>query len=346
MLDSVSKSVKHTALRFAALTGIEDVLRDSTWRSNRLLILCYHGLSLSDEHLWSNLYVTPDHLAERLRVLEETGSTIVPFGDGVRRLYEGSLPPRSVAVTFDDGFADFYFKAYPLLREFGTPSVVYLSTYYVTDQRPVFDPLVSYLLWKGQGRQLRLQGPLDKTVEIPRAVGPRIRLVKMILNHARKVGWSAEEKDKVADDLSAQIRFDLDALRARRSFFLMSQSEVAELDPDLIDIQLHTHRHRTPRDETRFVAEVVDNRRAIRELMPDRPVPTHFCYPSGDYDRMFIPWLRNEGVVSATTCDTGMASRRADPLLLPRLIDTMHLPDFVFRSWLAGTADLVPRRSA
>ena len=55
---------------------------------------------------------------------------------------------------------------------------------------------------------------------------------------------------------------------------------------------------------------------------------THFCYPSGDYSRDFLPWLRQLGIRSATTCVPGLAS------------------DFSFDAWLDGTAVLLPRRRA
>jgi peptidoglycan/xylan/chitin deacetylase (PgdA/CDA1 family) len=159
-------------------------------------------------------------------------------------------------------------------------------------------------------------------------------------------GWSAEEKDELATEISRQIGFDLDALRERRSFYLMDKEELADLDPELVDIQLHTHRHRTPRDESLFTRELTDNRYAIRELIPSRERPVHFCYPSGDYDLQFLPWLRSQGIVSATTCETGMASANDDPLLLPRLIDTMQVSRLVFESWLDGTASFLPQRAA
>jgi peptidoglycan/xylan/chitin deacetylase (PgdA/CDA1 family) len=340
------KAMKHAVLRGAAASGLQRFVRDSAWRRRRLLILCYHGVSLADEHEWSSLYVTPDHLAARLRLLRDSGCNILSLDDGLRKLYAGDLPPRSVAVTFDDGFVDFHLKAEPLLREYSVPSVVYLTTYYTTDQRPVFDPLAAYLLWKGQGLALTLPGIFDGTIEIPRDPALREAVHGRIRGHANSAGWSAEEKDNLATEISRQIGFDLDALRQRRLFYLMCRQELASLDPALIDVQLHTHRHRTPRDETLFTRELIDNRDAIRQLMPSRPHPVHFCYPSGDYDLAFLPWLRRQGVVSATTCDTGIASPEDDPLLLPRFIDTMHVPRLVFEGWLDGTASLLPRRTA
>jgi hypothetical protein len=50
-------------------------------------------------------------------------------------------------------------------------------------------------------------------------------------------------------------------------------------------------------------------------------------------------------VVSATTCQPGLASRNSDALLLPRLIDTSALTRPEFEGWISGTAAWLPRRT-
>jgi hypothetical protein len=51
---------------------------------------------------------------------------------------------------------------------------------------------------------------------------------------------------------------------------------------------------------------------------------------------MFLPWLGDLGVASATTCDPGLASSRTHPLLLPRFVDTTGRTALEFESWLTG----------
>jgi peptidoglycan/xylan/chitin deacetylase (PgdA/CDA1 family) len=117
---------------------------------------------------------------------------------------------------------------------------------------------------------------------------------------------------------------------------------VARLPRDLIDVQLHTHRHRVPADRALFDREIRENRDAIHAMTNESA--THFCYPSGVTNPAFPQWLRELGVVSATTCHPGMASAASDPMMLPRLIDTTYVTDIEFESWLSGASAFLPRR--
>ena len=52
-------------------------------------------------------------------------------------------------------------------------------------------------------------------------------------------------------------------------------------------------------------------------------------------------------MVSATTCDPGIASPRSAPLLLPRLVDTSHLSPLDVQGWLTGmSAFFMPRKAS
>src|SRR6266581_3912669 len=46
------KQIRRAALHLLRNTGVFRLLRESEWRRQRLLILCYHGISLEDEHQW------------------------------------------------------------------------------------------------------------------------------------------------------------------------------------------------------------------------------------------------------------------------------------------------------
>src|SRR5437879_13713768 len=108
------KQIRRAALHLLRNTGIFRLLRESEWRRQRLLILCYHGISLEDEHQWRPcLYMEPRILGQRLGILRRGDYNVLPLCEALQRLFAQELPPRGVTITFDDGCYDFYKSPYP-----------------------------------------------------------------------------------------------------------------------------------------------------------------------------------------------------------------------------------------
>src|SRR5262245_18476069 len=113
------KKLQKAALGGLKALGVYTMAQDSHWRRNRLLILAYHGFSLDDEHLWDPArFMHPDDFRARLQLLKNYGCTVLPLGEAVRRLYASDLPERSIVLTFDDGYYDFYKQTHAILQEF------------------------------------------------------------------------------------------------------------------------------------------------------------------------------------------------------------------------------------
>jgi peptidoglycan/xylan/chitin deacetylase (PgdA/CDA1 family) len=281
---------------------------------------------------------------QRLAVLKQGGYNVLSLGEGLQRLRHGDLPPRSVALTFDDGTCDFYKLAYPLLKKYGFPATVYQTTFYADRALPIFPLVCSYMLWKRRDQSLASNpsiGVPDATVLS--SAEARERTVKGMIYFAATRQLSTSQKNEVAAELAGMLGIDFQDLLARRLLQLMNPLEIKELASAGIDFQLHTHRHRTPRDRELFDRELEDNLAVLTTLTESRPV--HFCYPSGDYDLQFLPWLTAKGIISATTTVAGLASRRKDPLLLPRFIDTSARTPLEFESWLTGVGALVSKQA-
>lgn len=271
-------------------------------------------------------------------------ANILPLHEALLRLQHGTLPPRAVAITFDDGAADFHERALPVLRAYQAPATVYLTTYYV--QRaglPVWNVAASYLLWRA-----RLNGTTDLSDVVPGSgpfqldvSGERQSAATAFVHSWERA--TTEAKHDALCRLAGSLNVNIQEIIQRRQLQLMTPTEVSQLPQDLIQVELHTHRHRTPRNSADFYRELDENRSVIEDLTGR--TPRHFCYPSGHVRREFLPWLRDKDVLSATTCVPGLSSRHHEALLLPRLVDTSNTPDETFAAWMTGTAAWLPGRT-
>src|SRR5579872_356756 len=335
--------LRRVALTSLKRAGVFDLVKNSNWRRQRLLILCYHGIALEDEDRWRPaLYMSSHNFERRLGILRRQNYEVLTLNEGLERLYRRDLPPRSVAITFDDGTHDFYRQAYPLLKQYGYPATVYLTSYYSEFQRPVFNLICSYLLWKVRNRGIVNLSEFGAGSEVPLGSAEASQnAANQIVGWADSRNLTGQEKDEVARTLAGRLEIDYEELSKKRILQVMNQREVMELAGAGVDFQLHTHRHRTPLNEELFRREIRENRAWISKLTSHSG--KHFCYPSGVYRPEFLPWLSAEQVFSATTCETGLATARHNPLLLPRFVDTTGRSDLDFESWTTGVGSFLTR---
>ncbi|MGW6912419.1 polysaccharide deacetylase family protein [Kitasatospora sp. NPDC054939] len=91
-------------------------------------IFLWHSVS-DDPPPWIAPWtVTPAEFRRQLDRIVDSGLDVVPLRRLVSAVLGGPpLPPRAAVLTFDDGFADFYWTAAPLLVERGLPATLYLT---------------------------------------------------------------------------------------------------------------------------------------------------------------------------------------------------------------------------
>jgi peptidoglycan/xylan/chitin deacetylase (PgdA/CDA1 family) len=334
-LHSSADPHKHI-LDFARWLGLFRLGQFARRNSKSVLVLCYHGISKSDEHLWEpTLYMMPEVFRRRLETIRRFGYQVLPLSDALAQLTFGTLSGPTIVLTFDDGWQDFYSQAWPLLREFGFPATVYQTTYYSLYNRPVFDTACSYLLWKGRGKKLKdshLTGSeCEFELQSPVAIN---RANQVLQSRVRDRKFTGPEKDLFLSQLAEQLNIDFGAFLHSRILHLMNTSELAEISTAGIDVQLHTHRHKIPSNKEQFLNEIQINRDLIESAT--RKPAVHFCYPNGVYRPELESWLKEAGVLSATTCDPGIVSSATSSMFLPRYTDSSRVSQSRFEAWLSG----------
>lgn len=100
---------------------------------NGLPVLTFHSLDDSAD----TIAVPPRVFTQGLARLNESGHRCIGLQDLTAQLRQGMpLPPRSFALTFDDGFANVYDTAFPVLQALTMSATVFLIVTRESDAAP------------------------------------------------------------------------------------------------------------------------------------------------------------------------------------------------------------------
>lgn len=95
-------------------------------KMNRVVVLCYHSV-----HPRKNFAsVTPEHFTEHLKWLK-LHCQVIPLSEALFAAQSGNGNKPFVAITFDDGYADNYEFAFPLLQEHEVPATFFVTVGFV-----------------------------------------------------------------------------------------------------------------------------------------------------------------------------------------------------------------------
>ncbi|HEX4947830.1 MAG TPA: polysaccharide deacetylase family protein [Blastocatellia bacterium] len=334
-------TIKDFVLFAGKALGVFALIRNTQLRGLR--ILCYHGICSSgtDESKFRpKIYTKSETFVRRLNWLARKGYNILDLSQALDLLDRGRLPKRAVVITFDEGFDSFYQTAFGLLREHLFPASVYVTSYYVHKQNPIFRLAVQYMLWKTTLTRFDLS-QVDNHLSGEYACNTEKDKDDVAWEIFRYAETRLDEDQRVtlARRLGQYLGVDYDQIVQRRFLHLMTPEQIREMHDAGVDIQLHTHRHQFPLKEERVRREIIDNRSALAEVVA-RPM-VHLAYPSGLWSESAFAWLKATGVQSAATCEMGPNLPDTPRLALRRFIDSENISQMEFEAEMSGVADVL-----
>ena len=310
--------------------------------ADRPRILCYHGISLDDEHKFRpGLFMAPTTFADRMALIRKWGMKPSTLDDLQAAHEQGVYPPHLLVITIDDGWAGMAEGMMPALSRHEFPATLYLSSYFVEARRPVFKVAASYLFWKYQ------KAFTPDECSCVRAYTDATTLNESeLLTLAKSMGSQYEQP--LLEELGEYFGESIVDWRASGKFYFLSPQQVGRLAAEGLTIELHTHRHRFSELELDGARrEVEDNRQAIRDIAGVDP--THFCFPRGEYSPGQLTIMQDMGIRTATTTRNELVLPTDSILELPRLMDSEGITSLEFEAELSGfmslARQLLARRS-
>lgn len=112
------------AIALLALIAYVDAKSSST-----VPVLMYHSFGLAPEDRYTSLSTDPKIFAGQMEVLVKNNYNIVkPDKIIVYMTKKEKMPSKTVAITADDGFMNFYEVAYPVLKKYNIPATIFVIT--------------------------------------------------------------------------------------------------------------------------------------------------------------------------------------------------------------------------
>lgn len=127
--DVIVQNIKQTLQAMWQLSSIKSI-RDYYCGLGSCLL--YHRIASSQNYIdeWSpyrGLSVTSERFEEQMRYIKENYNCL-PLPEAIALLSERRLPPKTVVVTFDDGYRDNLTLALPILEKYDIPATIYVTT--------------------------------------------------------------------------------------------------------------------------------------------------------------------------------------------------------------------------
>lgn len=221
-----------------------------------------------------------------------------------------TLPDRSVAVTFDDGYLDNWSAAYPILLKYNVPAAIYITTGYI--DRIAYPYEMQLAAWiKGQESvHLELKGntyhwSLERVAEQENCYQTIKALTKPL---------PLDERSEVLSHVYGGH------LPSFEEDLFMIWEQVLELESSpLITIGAHTHNHLLLTKQSRSIVttEVRTSKRVLESRLGH--MIRHFSYPYGAFSWEIRRIVRKMGFVTSVTTRSGNIHTKTDLLAIPRV---------------------------
>jgi len=211
-------------------------------------ILCYHNFNPTKK---GSMNMTPEKFEAEMKIMKDNGFTIIPLKEAVAYLQgkRASLPPKSVVLSFDDGWKSVYTYIVPIMKKYDLTATLFIYPQTISGGK-------NALTWQ-ELKELQQTGMFDiqsHTYDHPNFKQMKKRMsaekyaqyVKMQMEKSKNIleektgtkitllAWPFGIYDDYLEQQAAnagyEMAFTIDARTANRSFKPMAQPRFMVID--------------------------------------------------------------------------------------------------------------------
>jgi len=236
---------------------------------------------------------------------------VLSLADALEKLDQDQLPSRAVCITFDDGYADNYLNALPILKQHNLTATFFIATGYLNGG----------IMWN------------DKVIEAVRNT-EQIELDLTDIELGKASITSEHQKYQIAQKIIQKIKHLQPKQRSQYAESIAEQAKSLPNDLMMTDKQLKslhqsgmeigghtvTHPILATLNTQDAEKEIVDNKAELERLLERRI--DFFAYPNGmpeqDYLKEHISIVKDAGYKAAVSTPWGVLTKQTDRYQLPR----------------------------
>ena len=240
---------------------------------------------------------------------------VLPPDEAARRLAQGTLPERALAITFDDGYADNHDVALPILLRHGLTAAFFIATGYLNGGRMFNDSIIESVRRTTRPALdlrdvLRDEQALYTMSDMPK----RRAAIENII--PRAIYAQVNERHALVETIARRADVQLP------NDLMMTSAQVVAMRRAGMQIGAHTVSHpilaRLSAGEVR--REMTEGRDFLEQLLDERV--GLFAYPNGkpdlDYNAGCVAVARECGFDAVFTTAWAAAHSQTNPFEIPR----------------------------
>jgi peptidoglycan/xylan/chitin deacetylase (PgdA/CDA1 family) len=299
---TLTKAAKAMGSYVLSAAGLPRLLHSQFYR-RQLTILMYHGVVRTPLPVEDLCFIEERSFRAQVAYLKQH-LCVLPFSVAVERLKRDAIDQPSVVLTFDDGYQNNCDIAFPILRDYGVPATIFLTTGLIDSTDTIWFCRLIQALSRTRKQSIQwAQTDLDISGPVQKA------RVSLVLQQSLKEYPPSSINSMLSEIYDKLGAWPEPAFEAGSPFQMLSSGAIQSmLSSGLIEFGAHTHTHPIlsliPRDERH--KEIAQSLQIVSQLTGERC--KLFAYPNGraqDYDEYCMELLKLSDVEAAVSTIAG-----------------------------------------